>query len=157
MIEEEWMKYDGNNWESMLYFLKGRGSLIKEYAYKTSGEIVTYINIGDMDMNVVVGDVCVYIDEELLVFDEESWQLYNTPECIMEYERILNILMNVVKPDVSVMAVIEELTEGSLEIEYDGFNAIANGDFDFDVSQYTINGYVCQITKEDGEFKVRIK
>ena len=155
--EEEWMKFDGNNWETMLYFLKGRGSLIKEYEYRSSGEIITYIHIPDLGVNVVVGEVCVYINDDLVVFNEEEWKLFNTPECILEFERLLNIIMNVVKPEISIMSIIEDITEGSLVIEYDGFDAIANGNFNFDVTQYTINGYICQITKEDGKFKVIVK
>jgi len=156
ITEEKWLQYDGENWEEVLYFLKGRGSLIKEYEYKTSGEIITYIHIEDLDMNVVVSDIVVYIDDELLVFSEEHWKLYNKPEIVIEFERLLNILMDSVKPEVSIFSIIEDIFDDNIEIIPLGIDFESMNIDTAKMNQYSINGYDCTIDKNDDIYEVNL-
>jgi len=106
------MKYNGENWEDILYFLKGVG----EYrtVLESDGdtfESSMYVYLSDGEATILnVNDYVAYVDDDIVIFSERDWIRFNRPSYLIEYERVLNLVFPASEIGTNVFELVGEIT-----------------------------------------------
>lgn len=144
--EERFLEFTGDNWKDVLSFVSG-GEFVTEYSLQDEGsEMIdtSYIYCELLDMNIVKGDYVLWINRtHLELFTAEEWRDYSLPEDVLEFERIVNLIIPYLKQGVTVFSLVEKISGGDISIEYIG--KYDNG-IELE-NKYSINGTDVEFTK----------
>jgi len=140
------MKYNGENWEDILYFLHGVGE------YRTTleldGELFEssmYVYLSDGEGTILnVNDFVAYVDGDLVIFNEHDWKRFDRPKSLIEFERVLNIVFPISKSGTNMFDFVAEITGAEIKPYNNGqiwingidciIGAIGNGKFEVNVN-----------------------
>lgn len=143
------MKFNGDNWEDMLYFLKDNGDYITTYNSKDK-IFESHIYIRELFVQVNIGDVVAYIDDAVVVFNKKDWKRYNRPKSLIEFERVLNIVFPIAEVGTNITEIASKIT---------GYDFKA-GELSFILNTLWcwIDGIECNIIEvNDDKFEVELK